>query len=100
MLSPMQRAMIARLRHGPVPSRRLIDEIYGEREDGGPEDAGAALRVAIHKLRNKLALHGVEIETMSFGQKAEGYRVRPEHCDLLDRLLCAPSVTVESRSAA
>ncbi len=91
MLSPTQRVMIASLRHGqpePVPTRKLVDAVYGDREDGGPENAEYVVRVHICQIRTKLAALGIEIETVKgLGRGANGYRVKPEHCCALDTLL-------------
>ena len=91
MLSPIQRAMIAALRHGqpdPVPTARLVDVIYGGRLDGGPDDAAVNVRVQIRAIRVKLAPVGIEIDrVIGRGRDANGYRIRPEHCGRLDALL-------------
>ncbi len=100
MLSPMQRAMIAVLRDGPVRTTSLIDTLYGDREDGGPECAYTSVRVQIHKMRARLSACGIEIETVGEGRGTAGYRVRPEHRDALDRLLNGGAVTVSESEAA
>ena len=93
MLSPTQRAMIAALRHGhPVPASTLVDKLYGSRPDGGPDDAEHAVRTAIYKMRAKLEPHGVEIESVGHARGSAGYRLRPEHMQILDGLL-ATTVT-------
>ncbi len=40
----------------------LIDKIYEDDPEGGPDDAVAHLRVHIHKLRSKLEKSGFSIE--------------------------------------
>lgn len=42
-----------------IPASTLIDWLYGDDEDGGPEWARNNIRVAIHKLRQR----GVPIKT-------------------------------------
>ena len=77
MLSPTQRAMIAQLRHGEiVPTERIVDALYGSRQDGGPDGAAHAVRMQIHKMRTKLAAIGVEIETVGRGRGSDGYRLK------------------------
>jgi len=88
MLSPTQRAMIAPLRHGePVPTRQLIDHLYGYRSDGGPDNAGCAIRVQMHKMRAKLRQIGIEIETIGHARGSLGYRIKPECMANLNALL-------------
>ena len=89
MLSPTQRAMIASLRHGqPVRTEQLIDMLYGSRSDGGPDAASTAVRTQIYRMREKLRAVGIEIETLgTHGRGSIGYRVKPEHCPMLDALL-------------
>jgi len=88
MLSPTQRAMIASLRSGhPVPTDTLVDAVYGSRSDGGPDRAEHAIRTQIYKMRLRLRELGVEIETIGYGRGAIGYRVKPEHCPVLDLLI-------------
>ena len=88
MLSPMQRAMIASLRHGhPVPTTQLVDVIYGYRSDGGPNDAGNVIANQIYKMRQKLRALGVEIEHIGHARGAVGYRLKPGCEGALDALL-------------
>lgn len=76
--------IVALLHDAPVPTSRLIDTLYGARSDGGPDDAGMAVRLHVMKMRSKLAEIGVEIETVgSHGRGSLGYRVKPEHVGLL-----------------
>jgi DNA-binding response OmpR family regulator len=44
-----------------VPSRTLIEAMYSEREDGGPDDGGNSFRVRTSKLRKKLRPFGYTI---------------------------------------
>ena len=72
-----QRALLAALLLHPnevVPADRLIDELWGE---GSPEDASAALRVNVSRLRKALP-HDV------LTTKSPGYvvRVEPDELDL------------------
>ncbi len=88
MLSPTQRAMIDVLRHGqPIPSGHLASAIYGNRYDGGPDDAEHTMRNQIYRIREKLARVGIEIETVGQGRGSAGYRVNPAHRDALNELL-------------
>lgn len=88
MLSPVQRAMIAALRHGQtVPTDRLVIAVYTGCKGGGPDNAAHAIRAQICKMRDKLAPHGIEIETVGHGRGAIGYRVRPDHRQALEKLL-------------
>lgn len=95
MLSPTQRTMMAALRHdsGPVSLSRLVDELYGYRADGGPEDAARAVRIQMCKLRAKLDQIGIRIETMGRGRASEGYAVSDEHRNAIDALLNARTET-------
>lgn len=100
MLSPMQRAMIDAMRHGPVPGHALIDRLYGDCADGGPDNAYGVVRVQVHNIRAKLSSYGIEIELVGEGRSAAGYRVRPEHRDALDRLLGYSPLTDTGAAAA
>lgn len=88
MLSPVQRAMIAALRHGhTVPTERLVTVVYSTRHDGGPDNAEHAVRAQIFKMRAKLEPYGIEIETVGYGRGAIGYRIKPDHHQALGSLL-------------
>ena len=91
MLSPTQRAMIAALLHGqpkPVPTAHLVDVVYGDRDDGGPDNAEHIVRVQIYQIRTKLAHLGIKIETVGGCNRwSIGYRIPPEHCGALDTML-------------
>lgn len=87
MLSPVQRAMIAVLRHGQtIPTDRLVTVVYSGTH-GGPDDAAHAIRAQMCKIRDKLERYGIEIETIGRGRGAIGYRVNPRHRRALDDLL-------------
>lgn len=90
MLSPTQRAVLEPLRQGtPVPVERLVNHIYGARYDGGPDNAAVTIRQQIYYMRQKLALHGIEIRTIGQGRGSHGYMVPPEQATKLDELLAS-----------
>lgn len=45
----------------PVRADRIIDAVWYDDIDGGPEDAGLQVRVLVHRLRRKLVGTGVRI---------------------------------------
>lgn len=88
MLSPTQRAVAELLCQGlTLTTTQLIDGLYGDRADGGPETADLCVRVQIHKLRSKLSSVGIEIDTIGYGRGFEGYRLRPDHAAALGALI-------------
>lgn len=52
-----------------IITERLIDRVYGDDPDGGPEDANGALRSVIHKTNRHLKAHGVCIRGTSRGNQ-------------------------------
>lgn len=60
-----------------VPGRRvstceLVEFMYGDRPDGGPDDAPNVIRHRIHSLRSKLPRVGLAIDTIpQFGYAIE-----------------------------
>ncbi len=88
-LSPTQRAMLAPLRAGhPVPMERLVNILYANRYDGGPEDAPHTVRQQMYRMRQKLANLGISIETAGLhGRGSLGYVVNAEHRQKLESLL-------------
>lgn len=89
MLSPTQRVMLQPLlrQDEPIPTEQLVDLLYGYRADGGPENAGYAVRSQMYKIRARLKEFGILIETVGYGRGAVGYRVSPDHRDALGQLL-------------
>lgn len=68
-LSPHEQKIYEALRnaHGEiVPKSALIDAMYGDREDGGPDSAETVMRICVSSLRRKL---GTPI------QSCTGYRI-------------------------
>ena len=63
-LSPNLRVLAWRLLEGRVVSKdELIEALYGNCADGGPDDADNCIRVSMSILRLALAPSGVEIGT-------------------------------------
>jgi hypothetical protein len=71
----------------PVPRDQLVSHLYGGRRDGGPENAGVAIRMAICRLRRRLAMHAIDILTIGQGHSTEGYMVDPDHVPKLAALM-------------
>lgn len=64
-MSPMQLRLLDALVAGKNRYQSksvLIEKIYADDPDGGPDDAVRHLRVHIHKLRSKLEKAGFDIE--------------------------------------
>ncbi|WP_341909652.1 hypothetical protein [Ferrovibrio terrae] len=58
-LGETQRALLARLQTGRAATlKELIEAVWGEDPDGGPDDAPDAVRVALRRLKRR----GVPIE--------------------------------------
>lgn len=55
------RLTIAALHDGPHPSVEMIDVLYADDADSGPENADNALSINIYRLRKRLALLGISI---------------------------------------
>ena len=56
-VAPGEASILLRLALNPggiVPMLAIIEWLYGEREDGGPDDAPRAVWQRIHKLRHRL----------------------------------------------
>lgn len=91
-MAPLWRCVlgcIASGRGGPVPTRKLINMIWGERWrdgavwekrvwNGGPDDAGIALRVIVFRLRH---VHGFDIRNES----GRGYSLNPDQPYVVSR---------------
>jgi hypothetical protein len=88
ILSSTQRLLLKPLMGGePVPREHLISHLYGSRRDGGPEYAGVAIRMAICRLRRRLAVHAIDILTIGQGRSTEGYMIDPDHVSKLAALI-------------
>jgi len=94
---PKPRALLAGLLLHPnevVPTDRLIDELWGE---DSPEDAAAALRVNVSRLRKALPQDLLRT-------RAPGYviRVEPDELDLhrFERLVADPAISRCGTNAA
>jgi DNA-binding response OmpR family regulator len=59
-LTPSQARLLSALSasSGPVGREALIDAVWGDREDGGPDTAGNLISVLVHGLRRRLASAG------------------------------------------
>ena len=69
------------IRRQSVSGEQLIDILYADDPDGGPENAPKCLSVHIHRLRWCLRLQGITIKSFDFGnQQARlcSYALRPE----------------------
>jgi DNA-binding response OmpR family regulator len=51
----------------------LVDGIYGHREDGGPNNAEATIKVHVHHLRRKLREAGIALDLRSRPWKGYEY---------------------------
>lgn len=75
-LTPMQRRILEVLAARPLVSHTgMIDALYGDDPDGGPEDPVRVISVHILNLRRQVERYGVTIET----KRAVGWRIAPEH---------------------
>jgi hypothetical protein len=73
---PQIRTVILALAARPeaiVSSDELIDLVFGDRPDGGPDDASRALKVLLHRARNALCALGYRLEKSGH----RGYSARP-----------------------
>jgi len=69
-LSNHERRIFNRLARSPgawVSPAQLVDAVFSDEEDGGPERAVSSVSSAVKTLRRKLATTGLKIET-SFGR--------------------------------
>jgi DNA-binding winged helix-turn-helix (wHTH) protein len=73
---PQIRAVILALAARPnaiVSADELIDLVFGDRPDGGPDDASKALKVLLHHARDAFCALGYRLETSGH----RGYSARP-----------------------
>lgn len=76
-IPPMEEAILRAVWRGkgmPVPNQRIIDRMYADDVDGGPEPTKAylALKVSLCHLRQRLTGSGVIIDHVGYRQ---GYRL-------------------------
>lgn len=60
-LSPTQERILSALAARPMGTAELVNAIYGDREDGGPDSAVGAVKVQICLMRRKLVPEGWDI---------------------------------------
>lgn len=66
---------------------RLVNALYGDRHDGGPEYPEPVVRVQLHHLRSVLRPLGVRILTLGVTSGARGYMIDPDCLDRLEEVL-------------
>lgn len=95
-LNPTQRLMLKPLMLGaPVSKQSLVTHLYGSRRDG-PEYADVAVRMAISRLRRRLAVHAIDLLTIGQGHSTEGWMIDPDHVPRLAALLSeTPAAALE-----
>lgn len=74
---------------GPLLAHDLAERVYASQADGGPEYAAKVIHVMIHKMRPRLAWHGIRILTLGAGAASLGYMIEPEDLPRADGLLDA-----------
>lgn len=76
-LTPMQLKIFNAVKRSPhgVGGDRLVDVIYADRVDGGPEYARVSLSVLIINANARLKAAGVEITTRVNGRRSLFYRL-------------------------
>lgn len=86
-LTLQQRLLLEELRHtrgSPITTQRIIMALYGNRADGGPDNAPANVHTQIKNLRKALAPYGVRILTIGIGVSCQGYMLDPDTLDALE----------------
>ena len=86
-LTLQQRLLLDELRHtrgSPISVERIILALYGNRADGGPDNAAANVHTQIRNLRRALAPYSVRVLTIGLGLGAQGYMLDPETLDALE----------------
>lgn len=65
-LTTSQKAIVRALAKRPREARTkyIVDEVYGERPDGGPTTADNTIKVQVSLMRPLLAEHGIHILTL------------------------------------
>jgi hypothetical protein len=67
-LRAKERALLcALLRQPVVPKTRIIDALWADSPDGGPENPNSSLKVYLHGLRQKLLPLGITIRLVERG---------------------------------
>ena len=83
-LTPTERVIAWRLLEGRTVSHdELIEALYSNRADGGPEAPKEVLDIVVPRLRRALAAHGVAIHTVW----NRGWNVAQAHIELMRELL-------------
>lgn len=77
-LSPLEYRIydIVRKSKYGIPGPRLIDRVYADREDGGPDTAATSVYVTIKKANRKLKPAGIKIAGTTPGRGAV-YKIMP-----------------------
>lgn len=86
-LTLQQRLLLEQLRHtrgSPISIERIILALYGNRIDGGPDNAAGTVHTQIKNLRKALDPHGARILTIGLGLGAQGYMLDPETLDAVE----------------
>lgn len=83
-------------RPGGITMFELVDVLYGERADGGPDDAGRAVRVLLHELRERLRPLGIALRCL--GKSA--FIVEVDGVERVARLPPRRAMQGERRAAA
>ena len=80
----------------PLACGRVVAALYGSNWHGGPDDAAAAARMHVMRLRRRLAPHGIDILTVGIGRGAQGWLIDPAHFERLRVLVqMLPAMDVE-----
>lgn len=83
LLTAQQRILLDLLCcRSPIPTERLITNLYADRHDGGPETAWNVVRIQIQRLRKRLEPHNVKILTLP----GRGYMVDPHDIPAVESL--------------
>jgi len=61
--TPSQQRIFDALRSRPRTCAELVDLLYAEREDGGPDFAATTVHVFVNQMRGKLKPHGMTIRS-------------------------------------
>lgn len=91
-LTLQQRLLLDELRHtrgSPISIERIICALYGNRHDGGPDNAPGTVHTQIKNLRRALEPHGARILTIGLGLGAQGYMLDPETLDNVEAAMRA-----------
>ncbi len=77
-LTPNQRKLFncVKAAKGSIGGHALVERMYGDRHDGGPEDALNAVHVTINQMNKRLAKVNLKIRAQSRGPGST-YRIVP-----------------------